>query len=199
MYNKSVNIFFKDAAQNANLRERFKLTANQKEFMQTALELGYTFTIEMLVSVVQEHSEGVVLRRQTGIWPWLRSVNWIERNVQSEMPLSQKLLHDEKLNKALSELCISNQKLGKMLVDQNVFSQENLEQYLGQNQILLGQFLIKKKLIFQPELRQALADQHGSNKKLGEILVAKNIISQNQLEIILKQQYWQNNGYWVIS
>ncbi len=199
MYNKNVNIFLKDAAQDPNLRERCKLAASQKEFIKVASDLGYTFTIEMLASVVQEHSEGVVLRRQTGIWPWLRSVNWIERNIQSKMPLSQKLLNDEKLKKALSELCISNQKLGKMMVKNNVFSQDKLEQYLGRNQILLGQFLIKKKLIFQPELREALTEQHGNNKKLGEILVAKHIISQNQLEIILKQQYWQNNGYWVIS
>ena len=85
------------------------------------------------------------------------------------------------------------------MVKKNIFSSERLEQCLGKNQILLGQFLIKKKLIFQPELREALTEQHGSKKKLGEILVAKNIISQEQLEIILKQQYWQNNGYWVIS
>ena len=94
---------------------------------------------------------------------------------------------------------IEKARLGEMLVRKGLITQAELDQVLGEQQILLGQMLIQSKIISQAELDQTLALQHSHNKKLGEILVEKNIISQKLLERALRKQYWQKNGFWVIS
>lgn len=195
---QDVNNFLKAAAQNTALQEKLKLAANPEEFIKIASELGYTFTSEMLLAAVKEYSEGVTSRRQTGVWRWLRSVNWVERPIRGEMPVGKKSMSKTELNQALSELYSNNKKLTELMIKNNVITQEKVDQLLGEQHIMLGQLLIQEKLIFKPELDQALAEQHGSNKKLGEILVEKNIISQNKLQTLLNKQYWQNNGFWVI-
>jgi predicted ribosomally synthesized peptide with nif11-like leader len=68
--------FLEAATTNEALREKFKLAANPEEFIKIASELGYTFTTQELQVVVEKNSAGVIFRRNTGVWPWLRSVNW---------------------------------------------------------------------------------------------------------------------------
>jgi hypothetical protein len=86
------------------------------------------------------------------------------------------------LDQAIAELYSSNKKLALRLFKEKIISLEQLEQFLGNDRMPLGQTLLQKKLIFKPELDQALVDQKGSNKKLGEILVEKNIITSEQLK-----------------
>ena len=74
-----------------------------------------------------------------------------------------------------------------------------LDQVLVEQNIMLGQLLIQEKLILQVQLEQALDSQPGSNKKIGQLLIEKNLISQDKLKITLAKQYWQKNGFWVIS
>lgn len=76
---ESASQFLEDAAYNSRIRAKFNKAANPLEFVKVAQELGYDFTTEELQEVVQEHSKGVTVRRQTGVWQWLRSVNWIVR------------------------------------------------------------------------------------------------------------------------
>jgi predicted ribosomally synthesized peptide with nif11-like leader len=64
------------ATTNEALREKLKSAVNPGEFVKIASELGYTFTAETLQVVVEKNSNGAIFRRKTGIWPWLRSVNW---------------------------------------------------------------------------------------------------------------------------
>lgn len=64
------------AITNESLREKLKLAANSEEFIKIASELGYDFTTKTLQVVIEKNSDGVMFRRKTGIWPWLRSVNW---------------------------------------------------------------------------------------------------------------------------
>lgn len=73
----SVTQFLQAVAQNTGLRDQFKAAANPQEFIKIVEGLGYTFTTEDLKAVVKEYSKECIQRRQTGIWPWLRSVNWI--------------------------------------------------------------------------------------------------------------------------
>lgn len=53
----------------------------------------------------------------------------------------------------------------------------------------LGKMLVRKELISQAELDQALAFQPGSNKKLGQLLVEKNLISQDKIDQVLVEQH----------
>ncbi len=77
MSKKNASQFLADAAQNQTLRETLETATNAEEFLNIARQLGYTFTTEELSKVVNDYSEGIKVRRNTGVWPWLRHVNWI--------------------------------------------------------------------------------------------------------------------------
>lgn len=76
MSQKTVTQFLQAVAQSTSLRNSFKAATNSQEFIKIAEELGYAFTTEDLKAVIKEYSEEGMQRRQTGIWPWLRSVSW---------------------------------------------------------------------------------------------------------------------------
>lgn len=64
--------------------------------------------------------------------------------------------------------------------------------------VKLGWILVDKKIISQAQLESVLTIQFRYDKKLGELLVEQKLISRKQLEQALKEQYWRQNGYWVI-
>ncbi|OUC16304.1 MAG: Nif11-like leader peptide family natural product precursor [Alkalinema sp. CACIAM 70d] len=78
---KSATRFLSAVAQDQGMRDRFVAVQSPDEFIQISHQLGYSFTTSELKKVVSRRSRGVVIRRQTGIWPWLRTVNWIDRPV----------------------------------------------------------------------------------------------------------------------
>ena len=63
----------------------------------------------------------------------------------------------------------------------------------------LGQILLRKQWISAAELAQAVTKQRLTEQRLGEVLVEAGLISTEKLNIALKEQYWRNNGFWVIS
>lgn len=63
----------------------------------------------------------------------------------------------------------------------------------------LGELLVRKNLISQEQLSQALALQEATHRKLGELLIERSLISADSLTTVLREQYWRNNGYWVIG
>jgi len=77
MSKKNVTQFLADAAQNRDLREKLQTANSSEEFLNIAQQLGYNFTTEELQNVIHHYSQGIEVRRNTGIWPWLRSVNWV--------------------------------------------------------------------------------------------------------------------------
>ena len=77
MSKKNASQFLVDAAQNRTLRETLETATNAEEFLNIAHQLGYAFTTEELSNVIHDCSEGIKVRRTTGVWPWLRHVNWI--------------------------------------------------------------------------------------------------------------------------
>lgn len=77
MSKESATKFLETAARKTDLRKHFQSVNAPQEFIRVAEKLGYSFTTEELKETVQEHSQGVKTRRRTGVWPWLRSVNWV--------------------------------------------------------------------------------------------------------------------------
>jgi predicted ribosomally synthesized peptide with nif11-like leader len=69
--------FLEAVSQDETLRERFGTVSTPEEFLEVCKQLGYSFTTEELKNIVKEQSEGVLVRRNTGVWKWLRSVNWV--------------------------------------------------------------------------------------------------------------------------
>ncbi|MCG5059474.1 MAG: hypothetical protein WAN66_11365 [Limnoraphis robusta] len=66
-------------------------------------------------------------------------------------------------------------------------------------QVKLGQILVRKKLISLSQLEQILTFQSSSSKKLGELLVTQRLIEEEDLQQAIKEQYWRDNGFWVID
>ncbi|WP_416667273.1 hypothetical protein [Egbenema bharatensis] len=63
----------------------------------------------------------------------------------------------------------------------------------------LGELLVKKKLISQEQLNQALERQASMQCRLGEVLIERSLISNDHLASALQEQYWRNNGFWIIG
>jgi predicted ribosomally synthesized peptide with nif11-like leader len=76
MSKESANRFLSLVAHDENLRDKFQNVATPDEFIKTAEAAGYDFTTDELQTVVAELSEGIKVRRKTGVWQWLRTVNW---------------------------------------------------------------------------------------------------------------------------
>lgn len=64
---------------------------------------------------------------------------------------------------------------------------------------MLGQILMRKKLISLSQLEKAISLQSFTPKKLGELLIMQGLIQENELQQALKEQYWRRNGFWVID
>lgn len=63
----------------------------------------------------------------------------------------------------------------------------------------LGQILVRKQLISLSQLEQILTFQSSSPQKLGELLVTQRLIGEEDLRQAIKEQYWRDNGFWVID
>jgi predicted ribosomally synthesized peptide with nif11-like leader len=77
MSTKGAGEFLEAVSQDETLREKFSEVTNPQEFLDVCEQLGYRFTTEELRVIVKERSEGILVRRNTGVWKWLRSVNWL--------------------------------------------------------------------------------------------------------------------------
>ncbi|MGI0485058.1 Nif11-like leader peptide family natural product precursor [Pantanalinema rosaneae CENA516] len=74
---ESANRFLEAAAYDETLRDKFEHISSPEEFLKITEQLGYSFTTEELMTIAREQSQGVVVRRHTGVWKWLRSINWV--------------------------------------------------------------------------------------------------------------------------
>lgn len=63
----------------------------------------------------------------------------------------------------------------------------------------LGEILVRKQLISESQLQQALMLQASCSQQLGQILIKQGWISEHCLGQALREQYWRRNGYWVID
>ncbi|NEP89154.1 MAG: hypothetical protein F6K18_21275 [Okeania sp. SIO2C2] len=63
----------------------------------------------------------------------------------------------------------------------------------------IGEILIRRQLISQVQLNQAIDIQTSLHMKLGELLMFQGLIQPQNLEEALNEQYWRENGYWIID
>jgi predicted ribosomally synthesized peptide with nif11-like leader len=74
---ESANRFLEAVAYDEVLRSKFEGVTSPDEFLTITEQLGYSFTTDELMAIAKEQSQGVTVRRTTGVWKWLRSVNWV--------------------------------------------------------------------------------------------------------------------------
>jgi predicted ribosomally synthesized peptide with nif11-like leader len=77
---ESATRFLRAASQDQSIREKFESVQSPQDFLVVSDQLGYCFTTQELQTIVFEQSQGVLVRRSTGVWKWLRNVNWLDRN-----------------------------------------------------------------------------------------------------------------------
>lgn len=63
----------------------------------------------------------------------------------------------------------------------------------------IGEILLRRKLISQAQLDQAMDIQASCRQKLGELLIFQGWIQEDDLETALSEQYWRQNGFWIID
>ncbi len=79
---ESATRFLTVAAQDQIIREKFNAVTSPEEFLKISDQLGYSFTIAELKQLIRESSQDVEVRRSTGVWKWLRNVNWLKLDLQ---------------------------------------------------------------------------------------------------------------------
>jgi predicted ribosomally synthesized peptide with nif11-like leader len=73
---RSAARFLSAAAQDGQVRDRFAAVNSPEEFLQVSQGMGYCFTTAELLRLVRIKSLAQETRRVTGVWKWLRGVNW---------------------------------------------------------------------------------------------------------------------------
>ena len=63
----------------------------------------------------------------------------------------------------------------------------------------LGTILVNHGWIEQEKLNQGLQLQNCKARRIGQILLQEKWIQPDHLKQALLEQYWRNNGYWVID
>ncbi len=116
-----------------------------------------------------------------------------------EILLRQGLISNSQLMKVLADQGVTNEAFEDLLVTQHIMTKEQLGKNLANQFIRLGNVLLQKKMITLEQLNEALSKQNETSKRLGLLLTEKGYISAGQLESALKEQYWRQNGFWVID
>lgn len=74
---ESASRFLEAVAYDETLREKFEAVQSPEDFLRVSEQLGYSFTTEELMAIAREQSQGVTIRRHTGVWRWLRGIKWV--------------------------------------------------------------------------------------------------------------------------
>jgi predicted ribosomally synthesized peptide with nif11-like leader len=74
---KSAARFLSAASQDQQVRDRFSAVMSPEDFLSVSQEMGYSFTTDELKRLVVRQSRSVKVRRETGVWRWLRDVTWV--------------------------------------------------------------------------------------------------------------------------
>lgn len=75
MSSEQVLRFLEDAAASSALREKFSAVSDASDFLLVAQRCGYAFTSEEFIATIAQLSKDTPVRRQTGVWRWLRSIH----------------------------------------------------------------------------------------------------------------------------
>lgn len=80
-----------------------------------------------------------------------------------------------------------------------MISQEELDKALENQQIMLGEVLLKHNYISKEQLEKALKQQRQTFQPLGEILIHEGWVTDQEMELALREQHWRRNGFWFLD
>ena len=109
--------------------------------------------------------------------------------------MRQNLLSAEELERALLEQQLNPElKLGEILLKNNSLSLPQLKFYLKNQNVKFGELLVDKKIIKQGNLQELLSLQTDADRRLGKILIEQKNATPEQVEDILIEQYLRRKG-----
>ena len=112
-----------------------------------------------------------------------------------EILVRQNIITREDLSQALShQESEPNFKLGEILVRKNLVSLSQLKFYLKNQSIKFGDFLVEKKVLNRRSLKNILALRDDSEKKIGEIVLEQSILSEERLNELFVEYYTRRKG-----
>ncbi|MGA0199604.1 MAG: hypothetical protein ACO3NK_10880, partial [Prochlorotrichaceae cyanobacterium] len=136
--------------------------------------------------------------RQTNLKP-RRTGKKLQHSRLGQFFLRTSALTEEQLEELLREQSSSQKRLGELLVEKGMISQEDLDKALENQQILLGDILVKHNYITQEQLDIALKQQRETFQPIGEIVVQAGWITAQEMSHALKEQHWRRNGFWFLD
>ena len=112
-----------------------------------------------------------------------------------EILVRQNVISREELEQALL-LQNSNpkMKIGEIFVNNNLMSRPQLKFYLKNQNIKFGDFLVDKKVLNRASLKKILALRSDTDKKIGEIILEQSILSEEQLKDLFIEYYTKRKG-----
>ena len=109
--------------------------------------------------------------------------------------IRQNLLSAEELERALLEQQLNpNLKLGEILLKNNALSLPQLKFYLKNQNVKFGELLVNKKILKENSLQELLSLQSNADRRLGKILIERKNATPEQVEDILIEQYLRRKG-----
>ena len=111
-----------------------------------------------------------------------------------EILVRQNIITRESLEQALSEQEESGSKIGEILVRQNFLSLSQLKFYLRNQNIKFGDFLVEKKILNRRSLKNILVIGDDSDKKIGEVILEQSILSEERLKELFVEYYTKRKG-----
>ena len=114
-----------------------------------------------------------------------------------EILVRQNIIDRESLERALSEQKESGLKIGEILVRHNFLSLSQLKFYLRNQNIKFGDFLVEKKILNRRSLKNILAIRDDSDKKISEIILEQSILSEERLKELFIEYYTKRKGLYL--
>ena len=112
-----------------------------------------------------------------------------------EILVRQNVISREDLESSLlAQESAPNQRLGQILVHKGLMSRSQLKFYLKNQNIKFGDFLVDKKVLNRRSLKNILALRDDSNKKIGEIILEQSILSEERLKELFIEYYTRRKG-----
>ena len=148
----------------------------QKRYVSTIPHFIYLATRQLLIPRQQRLNEKPYTLSGGSTLADVENLNFSSEKL-GEILIRQNILTREDLRKALREQSLNpNLKLGEILVSTNLISLSQLKFYLKNQNIKLGRLLVEKKLLEEKTLHEILQLQSHTNDKLGKILVKQKNI-----------------------
>ena len=111
-----------------------------------------------------------------------------------EILVRQNIITRENLKQALSEQKESGLRIGEILVRRNYLSLSQLKFYLRNQNIKFGDFLVEKKIFNQRSWENLLAIQVDSDKNLSQIILEQTTLSEERFKELFIEYYTKRKG-----